>query len=81
MILIHRLLLYVCFIVLLFLSHFTQFFCLSETIHCYLVVDAPELPTPACVVEERSEVKAVVVRAVALGVVGRGHRGHLVAIH
>lgn len=47
----------------------------------YLVVDAPELPSPACVVEEGSEVVAVVVGAVALGVVGRRHRGHLVTIH
>ena len=48
---------------------------------CYLVVDAPELPGPASVVEERSEVKAVVVGGVALGVVGRRHCGHLVAVH
>lgn len=47
----------------------------------HLVVDAPELPAPACVVEERPEVEAVVVRTVALGVVGRRDRGHLVAVH
>lgn len=47
----------------------------------YLVVDAPELPGPACVIEERSEVEAVVVRTVALSVVGRCHCGHLVTIH
>lgn len=54
---------------------------LSHFIAYYLVVNAPELPSPLCVVEEGSEVEAVVVRAVALGVVGRRHRGHLVAIH
>lgn len=47
----------------------------------HLVVDAPELPGPACIIEERSEVKAVVIRTVAVRVVGRRHCGHLVAVH
>lgn len=47
----------------------------------HLVVDGPELPGPFGVVEERSEVKAVVVRAVALSVVGRCHCGHLVPVY
>lgn len=49
--------------------------------NCYLVVDAPKLPGPTGVVEERSEVKAVVIRAVTLSMVGRRHCGHLVAVH
>lgn len=50
-------------------------------IDCYLVADTSELPDPACVIEERPEVKAVVIRAVALSVVGWCHRGHFVAVH
>lgn len=55
--------------------------CWHLSVYLYLFVDAPELPGPACVVEERSEVKAVVVGAVALCMVGRRHCGHLVAVH
>lgn len=50
-------------------------------IDCYLVVDASELPDPACVIEERPEVKAVIIRTVALSVVGWCHCGHFVAVH
>lgn len=46
----------------------------------YLAVDTSELPAPAGVVEEGSKVKAVVIRTVALGVVGRCQRGHLVTV-
>lgn len=49
--------------------------------NCYLLVNGPELPGPTCVVEKRSEVKAVVLGAVALSVVRRRDRRHLVAVH
>lgn len=48
---------------------------------CYLVINTLELPVPMCVVEERSKVKAVVIRTVALSMVGRSNCGHLVAVH
>lgn len=44
------------------------------------MVNAAELPGPAYVVEEGAEVKAVVIRAVALSVVRRSHCGHLVPV-
>lgn len=47
----------------------------------YLVVDTSELPAPAGVIEERTKVKAVVVGTVALCMVGRCQRCHLVAVH
>lgn len=53
----------------------------TETIAAYLLIDGLELPPPASVVEERSQVEAVVIRTVALGVVGRRHCGHLVTVH
>lgn len=46
----------------------------------YLVFNTPELPRPACVVEERPVVKALVRWTVAFSVVGRRHGGHLVAV-
>ena len=45
----------------------------------HLLINHAELPRPADVVEERSEVKPVVVRAVRLAVIGGGHHGHLVS--
>lgn len=44
------------------------------------MVNAAELPRPARVVEKGTEVKPVVVRAVALSMVGRCHCGHLVPV-
>ena len=43
-------------------------------------VNSGELPAPAGVVEEGSVIKPVIVRAVHLGVVARGERGHLVSV-
>ena len=47
----------------------------------YLIVDDPELPRPLGVVQELAVVEAVVVRAVALGVVRRRQYCHLVAVY
>lgn len=44
------------------------------------VVDRPELPRPARVVEEGPVIEPVVVRTVSLGVVGRGKDSHLVSV-
>lgn len=41
----------------------------KQCVTWYLFVNGPELQGPACVVEERSEVKAVVIRTVALSMV------------
>lgn len=49
--------------------------------HSYLVFDTLKLPWPACVIEERSVVKALVGGTVALRVVGWCHGGHLVAVY
>ena len=45
------------------------------------LVDLGELQLPLGVVEELSQVEAVVVRAVGLGMVGGREHGHLVAVH
>ena len=47
----------------------------------YLIVYALELPGPASVIEERSKVKAVVIRTIALSVVGWRHCCHFVTVH
>ena len=47
----------------------------------YLLVNLCKLPVPRCLVEERSEVKAVVVRAVALCVICWCQHCELVTIH
>lgn len=46
----------------------------------HLLINAMKLPGPLDVVEKLSLVKAVVVWAVTLGMIGRGQHGHLVAI-
>ncbi len=45
-----------------------------------LVVDRPELPRPARVVEEGPVIEPVVVRTISLGVVGRSKDSHLVSV-
>ena len=52
----------------------------SRVCPLYLVFYAAELPRPAGVVQKRPKIKPVVVRAVALGVVRRGQRGHFVSV-
>ena len=47
----------------------------------YLFINDHELPRPLGVVQELSVVKAVVVGAVALSVVGRGENRHLVSVN
>lgn len=46
----------------------------------HLLLDAAGLPGPATAVEEGAQVEAVVVGAVALGMVGGRKRGHLVPV-
>ena len=46
-----------------------------------LAVDSPKLPHPLYIVQERSEVKTVIIRAVALCMIRWCNCGHLVSVH
>lgn len=46
----------------------------------YLLIDGGKLPAPGCIVQELSEVKPIVVRRVALGMIGGRQCRHLVPI-
>lgn len=47
----------------------------------YLLVNLSKLPVPGRLIQKRSEVKPVIVRAVTLSVVGRSEDGRLVTVY
>ena len=46
----------------------------------HLLINGSELPSPGRVIEKRSVIKAIIIRAVRFGVVGRGQNRHLVPV-